>query len=279
MDRIDHVLDAEPETDEGAHVLAAGGGLDVSVRGLTYHHPAGDQLDARGLRGVDLTALRGQTVAIVGPTAAGKSTLAWLLARLLEPQDGAVHLDDVELREVARGSVPDAVSIVFQEAFIFDDTVRNNIALGGDWTHGEVVAAADLAQAHGFVNHLPDGYDTVVGERGTTLSGGQRQRIALARALVRRPRLLILDDATSACDPTVEAAILERLSGADLPATVLLIAHRSGSIGLADQVLFLDEGRVVAQGSHDELMATVPAYQQQVTAYERRELRDQPVRR
>jgi ABC-type multidrug transport system fused ATPase/permease subunit len=270
MERIDRVLDADVEEDDGSVQLPAGTGLDVAVTGLSYHHPVDDHLDARGLQDVDVAAMRGQTIAIVGPTAAGKSTLAWLVARLLEPQAGSVMIDGIDLQRVARNTIPDTVSIVFQESFIFDDTVANNITLGGDWTHGEIVAAAGIAQAHGFVNHLPDGYDTVVGERGTTLSGGQRQRIALARALVRRPRLLILDDATSACDPSVEAAILERLSGADLPATVLLIAYRSGSIGLADQVLFLDEGRAVAQGVHDELMVTVPGYRQLITAYERR---------
>ena len=270
FERIDHVLDAEPEPDDGSGQVPPGNGADVVAAGLSYHHPVEDHLDARGLEGVDLMALRGQTVAIVGPTGAGKSTLAWLLARLLEPQAGGVTIDGADLRDVARDALAESISIVFQESFIFDDTVTSNITLGGDWTHGDVVEAADLAQAHGFVNHLADGYDTVVGERGATLSGGQRQRIALARALVRRPRLLILDDATSACDPSVEAAILERLSSADLPATVLLIAHRSGSIGLADQVLFLDEGRVVAQGTHVELMASAPGYRQLITAYERR---------
>jgi ATP-binding cassette, subfamily B, bacterial len=160
---------------------------------------------------------------------------------------------------------------VFQDAFLFDDTVRENITLGADVSDAQVEAAARLAQAHGFVTELSAGYDTRVGERGSTLSGGQRQRIALARALVRQPRLLVLDDATSAVDPSVEADILRGLSEAALPATVVLVAYRRGSIALADEVVFIDGGRVVARGPHERLLAEVPDYAHLVTAYEQRE--------
>ena len=158
---------------------------------------------------------------------------------------------------------------MFQEAFVFDDSVRGNITLGGDFSDDEVREAARLAGAEEFVTRLPEGYDTQVGERGATLSGGQRQRIALARALVRRPRLLVLDDATSAVDPAVEAEILGNLRSAALPSTVVIVAYRNGSIGLADEVLFVQHGTVAARGSHDELRRDVPEYDHLVSAYER----------
>jgi ABC-type multidrug transport system fused ATPase/permease subunit len=160
-----------------------------------------------------------------------------------------------------------SVALAFQEAFLFADTLRENITLGGLVTEDDLQTAMAVAQAQRFVGRLPQGVETVVGERGVTLSGGQRQRVALARALVRRPRLLVLDDATSAVDPTVERAILDGLRTA-LDTTTIIVAHRVSTIALADRVLFLEGGRIAAAGPHQELIRTVPAYEAIVRAHE-----------
>jgi ABC-type multidrug transport system fused ATPase/permease subunit len=156
---------------------------------------------------------------------------------------------------------------VFQESFLFASTIRENIALELDVTEAEILRAAHLSQADEFIRELPKGYETVLGERGVTLSGGQRQRVALARALVRKPRLLIMDDATSAVDPTVEAAILGALRR-ELETTLVVVAYRVSTISLADRVLFLEDGRIAAEGAHQQLLAH-PAYEAMVRAYER----------
>jgi ABC-type multidrug transport system fused ATPase/permease subunit len=212
-------------------------------------------------------------VAVVGPTGAGKSTMTTLLTRLVDPEDGSVKIDGLDLRTLARDEVAGSVALVAQTAFLFDDTIRGNITLGGDYSDEDVWDSLRIAQGDGFVKSLPHGLDTKVGERGTTLSGGQRQRIALARALVRRPRLLILDDATSAVDPHVEARILAGLrsavQGAEADTTVLVIAYRKATISLADEVLFLDEGRIADHGTHLELQERSAAYRDLVDAYEK----------
>jgi ABC-type multidrug transport system fused ATPase/permease subunit len=208
-----------------------------------------------------------RVVAVVGPTASGKSTLTALLARLWDPASGSITIDGRDLRSFARSALPGEVAYVAQDAFLFDDTVRGNIAFGVLSDDDDVFAAAKLAGAHEFILELPDGYNTVLGERGTSLSGGQRQRIALARALVRKPRLLILDDATSAVDPSVEARILERLRESELPSTVVIVAYRTSSIALADEVIFIDDGQIVAHGTHRDLSRDVPGYARIVEAY------------
>ena len=217
-------------------------------------------------------------MAVVGPTGSGKSTLTNILMRLVDPDSGAVLVDGIDLREVRRGGVSDVAALVAQHTFMFDDTVRGNVTLGADVPDADVWAALRTAQADGFVAALPEGLDTKLGERGTSLSGGQRQRLSLARALVRRPRLLILDDATSAVDPEVEARILASLrddrdgagdaDGQGSAASLVVVAYRKATISLADEVVHLDEGRVVARGTHTDLLATSPAYAQLVNAYE-----------
>jgi ABC-type multidrug transport system fused ATPase/permease subunit len=216
-------------------------------------------------------------VALVGATAAGKSTLTALLTRLVDPDGGAVRVDGTDLRDLAKGELARSVAIVPQTAFLFDDTVRDNITLGADIPDEEVWAALRTAQADGFVAALPGALDARLGERGTSLSGGQRQRISLARALVRKPRLLILDDATSAVDPEVEARILGALRGtADgTDTTLVVVAYRKATIGLADEVIHLAEGTVVDRGTHFDLLDRSPAYADLVNAYEQQIVADE----
>jgi ATP-binding cassette, subfamily B, bacterial len=220
------------------------------------------------LRDLDLAVPAGRTLAVVGPTGSGKSTLALLLARLWDPQDGSIRVDGRDLRDLAAGVVPTEVAYVAQTSFLFDDTVAGNLTLHLDVPEPELRAALRLANAETFVDALPQGLATPLGERGATLSGGQQQRLALARALVRRPRLLVLDDATSAVDPSVESAILRNLRDAVLPATVVVVAYRRSSIVLADEVVYVDDGRVIAQGTHADLLGRQPGYAALLRAYD-----------
>lgn len=210
----------------------------------------------------------GTTLAIVGPTGSGKSTLCLLLARLWDPATGSIRLEGRDIRLFARSELPKEVSHVSQDAFLFDATVSGNVTLDETFDEEQVRAALRLAGATAFVDRLPDGLETQLGERGTTLSGGQRQRLALARALIRRPRLLILDDATSAVDPSVEAGILRSLKGAELPSTIVVVAYRPSSIRLADEVMYVDNKRVLGHGTHEDLLASQPGYARLVQAYE-----------
>ncbi len=263
--RVQDVFDADEFMVYGeaqARSASAPAPLDGETVGFGYDE-SGPVLDDLELH---LTA--GTTLAVVGPTASGKSTLSLLFARLWDPDAGSIQIDGADLRSFNVSELPKEVSYVSQNAFLFDDTVAGNITLGEEFTDTDLRTAARLAGAEGFISELPAGYDTELGERGTTLSGGQRQRIALARALIRKPRLLVLDDATSAVDPSVEAEILRSLKSAALPSTIVVVAYRPASIRLADEVVYVDERRVLAHGRHDELLETTPGYTRLVQAYE-----------
>ncbi|MFG1695658.1 ABC transporter ATP-binding protein [Nonomuraea sp. NPDC049309] len=265
--RVQAVLDATGSMEYGTAAPGTSAGpAELSVKGVSYAYG-----EAKVLHDVTFDVPAGRTVAIVGPTGSGKSTLVQLLVRLVDPDSGQVLLDGVDLRDLPYGGVAASVALVPQQTFLFDDSVRGNIALGGEVTDEDVWAALRLAQADGFVGRLPDGLDTRVGERGASLSGGQRQRLALARAVVRRPRLLVLDDATSSVDPQVEARILHGLRDAAEASTVVVVAYRMATISLADEVVYLDHGRVVDRGTHEELIGRCAGYRNLVTAYEREE--------
>ncbi|MDA2810693.1 ABC transporter ATP-binding protein [Nocardiopsis sp. RSe5-2] len=304
-DRVTTVLGADGAMEHGRARLDGGGGIGVSVRGLDFSYEDGgaardladDAAQAAAtaaaaaspggtaaadgardgdrdgrttvLHGVDLDIAPGRTVAVVGPTGSGKSTLTTLLMRLVDPDTGTVAYDGTDVRDLAPGEIPAAAALVPQSTFVFEDTVRDNVALDTGATDAEVWAALRLARADSFVAALPDGLDTALGERGASLSGGQRQRLALARAVVRRPRLLILDDATSAVDPQVEAQILAGLRETDLAATVVVVAYRRATIELADEVVYMEDGTVADRGPHAELLLRSPGYERLVTAYER----------
>jgi ABC-type multidrug transport system fused ATPase/permease subunit len=249
----------------GARRSAANAGAaPVAGSDVQFAYPDGRPV----LADLEFEIPAGRTLAMVGPTGSGKTTLTLLLARLWDPVSGTIRLDGRDLREFAGGELPREVAYVAQDTFLFDDTVRGNIALARDPSQADIERVARVAQAHDFIATLPDGYDTRIGERGVSLSGGQRQRIALARALVQGPRLLILDDATSAVDPSVEASILRALAASELPATVLVVAYRPSSIALADEVVFVDGGRIVAHDRHERLLVQVPAYARLLRAYE-----------
>jgi len=234
----------------------------LSVRSVSFAYDGN-----RVLENLSFEVAPHESVALVGPTGVGKSTLAHLLVRLADPEEGSIRLGGVDLRHMDPEALRRSAAIVFQESFLFARSVRENVALDLQVSDEQIGEALRLAQAAEFVRELPRGYDTVLGERGVSLSGGQRQRLALARALIRKPKLLILDDATSSVDPTVEAAILEGLRR-ELDTTLFVIAYRVSTISLADRVLFLDEGRIVAEGSHVQLLSH-PAYLAMVSAYER----------
>ena len=263
FERVSAVLAATGEMEYGEQrVDVTEEGALLEVRGLGYRYVPEQPL----IEDLTFTVEPGRTVAVVGSTAAGKSTLTSLLARLVDPDEGALLLDGHDLRDLEPGSLAQNMTLVPQQTFLFDDTVRGNVTLGADVDDEEIWAALRTAQADGFVAALPDGLDTRLGERGTTLSGGQRQRVSLARALVRRPRLLVMDDATSAVDPEVEARILAALR--DFGSTILVIAYRKATIGLADEVIYLADGHVVDHGPHQDLLARSSRYADLVNAYE-----------
>lgn len=265
-DRVTDVLTATGETPYGRQVLPGNDDpAHLSARDVFFSYAGGP---SPTLERITLDVPAGRSIAIVGPTGSGKSTLANVLIRLVDPDSGKVFVDDIDVRELHQGELTRDAALVTQSTFLFDDTVVGNVTLGADYDTERVWDALRLAAADEFVTALPAGVETHVGERGATLSGGQRQRVALARALVRRPRLLLMDDATSSVDPTVEARILSGLRSAGWPATVVVIAYRKATITLADEVVFIADGQIVARGSHEDLQATVPGYAALVQAYE-----------
>ncbi len=240
------------------------GGAGLRVEDVRFSYVEGDPV----LDGVTFDVPPGRTLAIVGATAAGKSTLTTLMFRLIDPDQGRFLVDGQDLRELSHGTLARQAALVPQQAFLFDDTVRGNVTLDRDVSDEEVWAALRTAQADGFVAALDGGLDARLGERGTSLSGGQRQRLSLARALVGNPRLLVMDDATSAVDPEVEARILASLRASAGESTVVVVAYRKATIALADEVVFMADGKIADRGTHAELLSRNPAYASLVNAYE-----------
>jgi ATP-binding cassette, subfamily B, bacterial len=257
--RISEVLDAEPQLRDPRHpeVLERPVRGDVRLTGVQFGHEGGHPV----LDGLDLHVAPGESVALVGATGSGKSTVAGLLARLYDPDAGSVSLDGHDVRELRIADVRGAVALVFEETFLFTDTVRENIRFARPDAHDEEVErAAELAGAAAFIADLPDGYSTLLGERGFSLSGGQRQRVAIARAILADPAVLVLDDATSAVDATKEREIRAALTSVMSGRTTLVIAHRPATIALADRVAVLEGGRIVEQGTHGELLQRSARY-------------------
>jgi ATP-binding cassette subfamily B protein len=257
-ERIFEVLDENPEITERP------GAFDLTdVRGaLDFNHVRFEYANgAEILVDFDAHIQAGETVAIVGRTGSGKSTVARLVTRFYDVSDGSVCIDGTDVRDATLASLRANVGVVLDEPFLFSISIAENIAYGKpDATYDEIELAARAANAHEFIERLPEGYDTVIGERGYTLSGGQRQRIAIARTLLVNPPILILDDATSSIDVHVEASIYQALRALLRQRTTIVIAHRISTIALASRVILLDEGRVVATGTHEELLATSPLY-------------------
>ncbi len=258
--RVWNVLKEEPTIKEKPHArhMPPGGG-EITFSDVTFAY----QDNRPVLEEFTLTVPAGASVALVGATGSGKSTVARLLPRFYEPERGQVRIDGTDIRDLRLKELRRSIGIVFEDTFLFSDSVRNNIAYGRiDASDEQIESAAKLAHAHEFITELAEGYDTVVGEQGFSLSGGQRQRIAIARAILLEPRILILDDATSSVDARMEEEIRSALREVMQGRTTVIISHRLSTISLADQVVLVDEGRVSATGTHAELMGTSDRYRE-----------------
>ena len=258
--RLDAILVTDPEVDDkpGARALPPGPG-EIRFENVAFGYQGGRPI----FTDLDLLIRGGEAVAVVGTTGSGKTTVARLVPRFYDVDDGRVLLDGMDVRDVKIHDLRRNIGIVFEDTFLFSDTVRDNIAFADPQAPMETVrGAARLAGADEFIDDMPDGYETIVGEYGYTLSGGQRQRLAIARAVLADPRVLILDDATSSVDPTKEHEIRAALREVMAGRTTLIIAHRPATIALADRVVLLDGGRVVAEGTHDELLEQSERYRE-----------------
>lgn len=270
--RVNEILSEEPAIRDPAkskHLPKAGLAQPTGAlrfNNVRFGYDIG-HTDVRVLEGLTLDVQPGESVAIVGATGSGKSTITRLLLRFYDPQTGSIELDGIDLRELRLSELRRSVGVVFEDTLLFHDTVSSNIAFAKPGIDSDVVVrAAKLAGAHEFIMQLPEKYDTVLGERGFSLSGGQRQRIAIARAIVADPRVLVLDDATSAVDPTKEHEIRDALATVMRGRTTLVIAHRPATIELADRAVLLDEGIIAASGSHHELLETNEKYREVLAA-------------
>ncbi len=268
LERVNEILDAVPEVVDPDNPLRLTDGPErgaVSFRAVRFgYDPSAPVLDE-----FDLDLVAGESVALVGATGSGKSTVARLLIRFYDVNAGRVMIDGVDIRDLPVLDVRRAVGIVFEDTLLFHDSVAANIAFAQpDASTESIERAARLAGAHDFIMGLPEAYETMLGERGYSLSGGQRQRIAIARAILADPRVLVLDDATSAVDPSKEHEIRSAMSTVMDGRTTIVIAHRPGTIALADTVVLLDEGRVVASGPHQVLLDTEPRYREVLAAME-----------
>jgi ATP-binding cassette subfamily B protein len=256
--RIDTLLETAPDIREPEHSIPLKPGHgEVRFHDVSFSYPDGMTV----LHDVNLTIPGGSSIGLVGATGSGKSTIAHLIPRFYDVTLGSITLDGVDVRDLALDDLRGEVSVVFQESYLFSASIEENIRVGDPMASDKRVrSAARLAKAHDFICGFDDGYETVVGERGSTLSGGQRQRVSLARGVVRDPRVLVLDDATSSVDAIVEAEIQEALRQVMAGRTTVIIAHRTSTLALVDNVAFIEDGVVVAFGSHQELLETVPRY-------------------
>jgi ATP-binding cassette subfamily B protein len=275
--RVHEILSTDPTIVDPPHPVHLPGGREghhglgeVRFDDVVFGYETGR--DVPVLDHLDLYVAAGESVALVGATGSGKSTIARLLPRFYDVDRGSVQLDGVDVRQLRVSELRTAVGLVFEETFLFSDSIAANIAFAQPQaSFADIERAAKLAGADAFIRELADGYETLIGERGYSLSGGQRQRIAIARAILADPRVLILDDATSAVDPTKEHEIRDALTEVMSGRTTLVIAHRPATIALADRVILLDAGRVVADGTHEQLLQTSPAYRSVLAAAEARE--------
>jgi ABC-type multidrug transport system fused ATPase/permease subunit len=273
-ERLSAVLHDDDAMGYGDRRADGSGGVAISLRAVGYRYPDADGSAPPVLRDVNLEIPGGRTVAVVGSTGSGKSTFASLLVRLTDPTEGSVLFDGVDVRELSQRALADCALLVTQETFVLDDTVRNNVLFGADLSDGAVWEALEVVRLADFVSGLPSGLDTPVGEQGAILSGGQRQRLGLARAVIRSPRLLVLDDATSAVDPHVEGEILHRVCEAFQDTSLVLISNRMAAILVADEIVHLESGSVHDRGGHAEVLARSASYRRLVSAYARSAARD-----
>ncbi len=248
IDRVEEI-DRAPRMDEGGSVQTP------KHCGISFEHVDFSYGERKIIRDVSFTIPEGTTTAIVGPSGSGKTTLTSLMARFWDVDSGAVKLGGIDVKDYTLDSLMRNFSMVFQRVYLFNDSIENNIKFGKpDATHEEVVAAAKAARCHEFIMALPDGCDTIIGESGTTISGGERQRLSIARAMLKDAPIIILDEATANVDPENEAELQEAVKALTAGKTLVMIAHRMKTVQEADQILVLDQGRIVQRGRHAELM-------------------------